>query len=130
MRARAHTHTHTHTLALVRLLAHTHARTHTHSLTCSCTHARTLAHTHLLTHSRSLARSHTQEIDLAVKEVNFDLISASFEEVQREILLLRSLRHENIIEYYTSFSHTVEDEEGNEVLLIWLVMQLMEYGAS
>jgi serine/threonine protein kinase len=65
-----------------------------------------------------------------VKEVNFDLISASFEEVQREILLLRSLRHENIIEYYTSFSHTVEDEEGNEVLLIWLVMQLMEYGAS
>ena len=61
--------------------------------------------------------------------MNFDLISASFEEVQREILLLRSLRHENIIEYYTSFSHTVEDEEGNDVLLIWLVMQLMEYGA-
>jgi hypothetical protein len=49
--------------------------------------------------------------------------------VHCEILRLMSMRHENIIEYYTSFSFTVEDEEWNEVLLIWLVVQLMDYGA-
>jgi hypothetical protein len=61
--------------------------------------------------------------------VNGDHVAASFEEVHCEILRLMSMRHENIIEYYTSFSFTVEDEEWNEVLLIWLVVQLMDYGA-
>jgi len=68
-------------------------------------------------------------VELAVKEVNMDLISAPIEEVNREIMLLRTLRHDNIIEYYTSFSHTVEDDKGNQMLLIWLVMQLMEHGS-
>ena len=67
---------------------------------------------------------------LAVKEIHLDKTQLSIEDIQKEITTLGSLRHENIVRYYTSFTWQKEVGKGKYANMLWMVMNLAEKGSA
>ena len=65
---------------------------------------------------------------LAVKEIHLDKTQLSIEDIQKEITTLGSLRHENIVRYYTSF--TWQKTIPKPANMLWMVMNLAERGSA
>ena len=66
-----------------------------------------------------------QKVTVAVKQIQLDSVATTLSEIQREIRTNSSLRHPNVVSYYTSF--IVSDvTDGSDTL--WIVMEYMDCG--
>lgn len=66
------------------------------------------------------AKCPANDCDIAIKTMDLENISTSFEDILQEVQTMRLTEHENVLNCYCSF--VVKDQ-------LWLVMQLMDKGS-
>lgn len=59
--------------------------------------------------------------EVAIKIIDLDKARADIDEIQKEMMVMRSSRHENLVSYYTSFTFKRE---------LWVVMRLLDCGTK
>lgn len=67
-----------------------------------------------------------EKVTVAVKQIQLDSVATTIDDIQSEIRTNSSLRHKNVVSYFTSF--VVNDTTDNSDVL-WIVMEYMDCGS-